>query len=428
MISYSNFRRLLSQHILVPCGIETQGFIPLDSTKIDDFSHYLSSNSASLDLMPYPEIYGKSHIPFGRCIFWHEEPLNNLDKLNELGLHLTTAVNINTIVLRDYPSDFITIGIYNTNDTPDINIHILANSEKSPYKKKWLKENNVLDWYFFFHGFAALDWFRDFKYFDHTNVNIMNKFEKSFVCLNHLLSDSRSYRLYLLANIFSKKLEKHSYISAGTLTQELLKKEIFSSKKYLSKQAKKHVYQNLNMIKTPLVLDKIDYNIASADISTFAFKALWFLVTETVFFEDKLHLTEKIFKPIVMKRPFILCSTPGSLQYLRSYGFKTFDRWIDESYDTENDPEKRMDMITHELEKLCHLNSYDLMEMYKEMLPILDYNYNYFFNDFKVKIIDELLDNFEICLKQYNLGRYADRFIFPENLFNKSKCRKILMS
>mgnify|MGYP003342655425 CR=1 FL=1 len=48
---------------------------------------------------------------------------------------------------------------------------------------------------------------------------------------------------------------------------------------------------------------------ASADIPR-GVDALWNIVTETVFYYDKLHLTEKIFKPIVHRRPFLLVAAP----------------------------------------------------------------------------------------------------------------------
>ena len=57
------------------------------------------------------------------------------------------------------------------------------------------------------------------------------------------------------------------------------------------------------------------------------------VVTETVFDGKRNHLTEKTFKPICLRMPFVLLSTAHSLQYLRSYGFKTFSSLWDESYD-----------------------------------------------------------------------------------------------
>ena len=81
------------------------------------------------------------------------------------------------------------------------------------------------------------------------------------------------------------------------------------------------------------------------------------------------RFTEKIMIPILFKKPFLNLGPLNGLKILKSYGFKTFDTIIDESYDTEVDLDKRMDMVLDELERLSKI---DLVEL----TPILDYNYN----------------------------------------------------
>ena len=81
------------------------------------------------------------------------------------------------------------------------------------------------------------------------------------------------------------------------------------------------------------------------------------------------RFVEKIMIPILFKKPFLNLGPLNGLQILKSYGFKTFDSIIDESYDTEVDLDKRMDMVLDELERLSKI---DL----NELTPILDYNYN----------------------------------------------------
>ena len=81
------------------------------------------------------------------------------------------------------------------------------------------------------------------------------------------------------------------------------------------------------------------------------------------------RFTEKIMIPILFKKPFLNLGPLHGLKILKSYGFKTFDSIIDESYDTEVDLDKRMDMVLDELERLSKI---DL----NELTPILDYNYN----------------------------------------------------
>ncbi len=50
--------------------------------------------------------------------------------------------------------------------------------------------------------------------------------------------------------------------------------------------------------------------------------------TETVF------VTEKTFKPIGFFHPFVVCGQKGTLAYLHSLGFETFNNLFDESYDS----------------------------------------------------------------------------------------------
>jgi hypothetical protein len=81
------------------------------------------------------------------------------------------------------------------------------------------------------------------------------------------------------------------------------------------------------------------------------------------------RFVEKIMIPILFKKPFLNLGPLNGLEILKSYGFKTFDSIIDESYDKEVDLDKRMDMVLNEIERLSSVNL-------NEIKPILDYNYN----------------------------------------------------
>jgi hypothetical protein len=105
-----------------------------------------------------------------------------------------------------------------------------------------------------------------------------------------------------------------------------------------------------------------------------------YVVTETCYWEQKCHLTEKIFKPIVSRMPFLLVGSAHNLAYLKSYGFKTFDQWIDESYDAIEDPIARMHAIGSTLKDLCQHGVEQLQSMLLEMQPVLEYNYNLFYS------------------------------------------------
>jgi hypothetical protein len=88
------------------------------------------------------------------------------------------------------------------------------------------------------------------------------------------------------------------------------------------------------------------------------------------------------FKGIANKRPFIIFGAPGILKYLRDLGFKTFDRWWDESYDLELDVETRADMIIKIVNQLSTYSQKQLQQLCLEMEEILEYNHQYLLGPF----------------------------------------------
>jgi hypothetical protein len=116
------------------------------------------------------------------------------------------------------------------------------------------------------------------------------------------------------------------------------------------------------------------------------------IVNETVW-QDKIHFTEKIFKPIVSHQPFVVLQAPGSLSYLHKYGFKTFSYWWDESYDGIQDPVERMQAIADIVNWIGKLPLTKLEKMRREMSGILEYNYNHFYERIPDIVLDELRVN-----------------------------------
>jgi hypothetical protein len=132
--------------------------------------------------------------------------------------------------------------------------------------------------------------------------------------------------------------------------------------------------------------------------------AFWHIVTETVFYYDKLHLTEKIFKPIVSKQPFMLLAAPGNLAYLKSYGFKTFDSVLDESYDLIQDNDLRTQAVVDQLHWYCNLTPDEKTDIIQRLEPIIDYNFHHFYGEFRHIITRELLDNTKTLFKEIGYG------------------------
>lgn len=108
----------------------------------------------------------------------------------------------------------------------------------------------------------------------------------------------------------------------------------------------------------------------------FARNSYFTIVTESNFNSDTARLiTEKTYKPMFYKHPFILLAPPKSLQWLRELGYKTFDPVIDESYDLEQDDSIRLKKILHEANRLCNLSNDELVEFCDKLLPIVNHNF-----------------------------------------------------
>lgn len=83
--------------------------------------------------------------------------------------------------------------------------------------------------------------------------------------------------------------------------------------------------------------------------------------------------TEKIAKPIIAHRLFIVISGQHYLKNLRSLGFQTFDGIIDESYDSVEDQSQRWTMA---VEQAILLSQQDQQEVLRKVIPIALHNFN----------------------------------------------------
>ena len=100
------------------------------------------------------------------------------------------------------------------------------------------------------------------------------------------------------------------------------------------------------------------------------------IVTETSFYIDNDFISEKIWKPLYQFHPFIVVGRPHLLKYLRDIGFKTFDFLIDETYDTIEDNDLRMELIIKEIKKLNDIPMYELDTIIKSNIAVLKHNYD----------------------------------------------------
>ena len=251
--------------------------------------------------------------------------------------------------------------------------HILSNSEiNSADKDKLLSKSGWSDFYWFSNGFLSLDWYRYYRYANYLEHNWSPT--KTFSSYNRILKD-RQHRL-LIANHLYNNYQDKCVLSCH------------------SDDGANNIFINTsNNISTNL-----SYKIDVPDfIDSFCH-----IVTERIFYEDRIHLTEKAFRPIVCCRPFILVSSPGTLKYLKNYGFKTFDKFWSEDYDNIINHDKRIESVCSIIDKLGSLSQSEILNMLNAMKDILLYNRRHFYGLFETNITNELYTNLYAALAHTN--------------------------
>ena len=284
---------------------------------------------------------------------------------------------------------------------------ILLNTElNSDAKNYFLEKYNFIDCYYFFHIFAAHDWYRGYRYAADLIPVKDRVLKKKYITFNRLTSSARIYRSLFINELIKHDILDQGHVSYGDVCPN-------NGHNYVRNLADA---RDDGLITHDMFLEaagniavaletgplRIDYLTrpaipnGSMQLSAVPESQESFLqvVTETCYWDRKCHLTEKIFKPIIGRQPFVLLGCANNLAYFKSYGFKTFDRWWDESYDRIEDPIGRLQSVGNIVKQISDYSLDDLTTMLHEMQEVLDYNYNLFYSqDFLDNAWNELCNN-----------------------------------
>ncbi len=290
---------------------------------------------------------------------------------------------------------------------------VLLNTEKNSQTKKILDNYRFIDSYYFFHIFAAADWYRGYQFCADLIEPKKRKISKKYITFNRITGNSRAYRSIFVSELVKNNLLEYGHVSYsdncpehGHYTSSILD---LIKKHNVSEDLINETISYLNQIEFPLRVDhkdsaQIPNGSQTIDAISELMESFLYVVTETCFWESKEHLTEKIFRPIVTRHPFVLIGCANNLAYLKRYGFKTFDRWWDESYDTIEDPIERIKAVVKIIHSICQMSTEDLQKMLNGMQHILDYNYNLFYSkEFIDRAWDELTTNLRDAIPQHLL-------------------------
>jgi hypothetical protein len=237
------------------------------------------------------------------------------------------------------------------------------------------------DWqplYYFFHGWAALDWYRGYDKTFLIRPWAERTITKTFLAPNRIVAGERQHRLEMLYHIFKNNLLNNHISCPAVCPAENISIEAAATpllKKYPD------IQQVFAAQTLPInFAGETDHPMHSCWLSLFdeSTESLLYLVTETVATGRRLHLTEKTFKPIALGMPFVIVGTKGSLEYLRSYGFRTFEGIWDESYDDAED-DVRIERIASLLRSLDGLPTTAKQDLFRQCHEVIEHNWNHFY-------------------------------------------------
>lgn len=237
------------------------------------------------------------------------------------------------------------------------------------------------------HAVIARDWFR---YAEHDPETVWPKnLDKKINFYCRAWNGSREYRLFLLEKI--KDIADLCNVKFNPIDE------------YHYSQ---HNFKNINLSITSKDFEiKFDRyrqqsSTMSATYSSLDYKnTLFDCVLETIADDRRVHLTEKTIRPIAAGQPFILVAGPGSLEFLKSYGFQTYGDIIDESYDSEQDSVKRFNKISKLMHDICNRN-WTNEELY-QLQKIAEFNKKLFFSqEFHRAILDDLKNNLATAIAE----------------------------
>jgi hypothetical protein len=200
-----------------------------------------------------------------------------------------------------------------------------------------------------------------------------DKKEKIFISIN---AKVRNHRDDLENFINVNNLQDNFYFSYTQKNIDLWKTNDFTEfgKKFLQNE------NNSGHKALEFYLNDDIFNIKNG---YFFDKSFYYIITETSCHDNVCFISEKTYKSFYHKIPFIVIGNPFTLKNLKKEGFKTFNKWIDESYDDEIDYSKRINKIFNEILRLKNINNHE--EILNEMQETLEHNSNHFLNIKNIK-------------------------------------------
>lgn len=239
-------------------------------------------------------------------------------------------------------------------------------------------------------------WYFDINYFFQTKKSLCPKInrgsrDRKITCLARVHKQWREWFVYNLSR--SIDLEKN-YISYGAIPN-IIDSDDINIWQDPAWRSVNHIDNRMDIIPPsdkwrlalPLRADNFDseqHNDHSLILAQHYQNSYWNVVLETLLDTEVsggVFVTEKTLKPIRNGQSFLVLGCAGTLAFLKSKGYQTFDKFIDESYDTVTSVHDRWWYVYQNALELANLSSDQLAALQRHCLPTIQHNQKHFQRD-----------------------------------------------
>jgi hypothetical protein len=379
-------------HYINQCAQESWGdrviiyrFYPHGSKDLKNLS-FLTDYEHDRNLILCPQLYCNDQEPLD---FERYDKETFLDKQD---LEVIQAYHMPKANLRDYPENIWKYAI-------------LLHSEQRSKNLISYQNSKFITAYYWSHAVISRDWFRAAEHV------LVEKRPSTcmFLVYNRAWAGTREYRMR-----FADLLIDHDLVNSCRMTVNTTDPEL--GMQYHDHEFKNPVWKPQHRLEDYFASKHTTscYS-AKVDLDDYAQTHIE-VVLETLFDDDRLHLTEKILRPIACGQPFLLVATPGSLEYLKSYGFQTYSEVWSEEYDHIQDPLDRLQTVVSVMQHIQHWDSDQRSRKLQQAQEIADFNRQHFFSRQFIGLVEsELQTNLDQAFAELRHQHISQYWLQPRD-------------
>lgn len=330
-----------------------------------------------------------------------------LNQIKNKNGHILIDISHESVVMQKHENNlmFLLHDYFKEKDIPLNKVILLTGCINGPdlYRKYCIerdipgRERIIVKNYEWFEFMASRD-MHELEYIPPANDNFY-KIKKSFLCYNRRFKPHRTDLFVLFTKMDLMDTSFYSMpLGSQNSTTHTSNKVSFNDNYRIEEEspyeditATKKLFKQLYNLDSDEELDRITKTLPATIDSRHDLRdmikitdpeqavydsSLISVITESNFYSEDIFNTEKTWKAIANKHPFIIVGPQYTLKYLKTLGYKTFSEFFDESYDGIENPTTRLMMIAKLCKSIDNWSFEQKRDFFNEAVKITDYNFN----------------------------------------------------